>query len=132
MQGIVNATVTSPRVSLGNGVGTMLPPFALGAVVWSVAHVFLSLVGWVGSLSSLGLVIIGWWFDQVGGRAGSALDKLMKYGSKRKISLLMALGNVNEFEINKVRDLRVGERCENKGESECEKVHTGEFKSTTG
>ena len=48
MQGIVNATVTSPRVSLGNGVGTMLPPFALGAVVWSVAHVFLSLVGWVG------------------------------------------------------------------------------------
>ena len=68
----------------------------------------------------------------MGSRAGSALDKPMKYGSECKISSSMALGNVNEFEINEARDSRVGERCENKGESEREKVHMGEFKSTTG
>ena len=48
-----------------------------------------------------------YWFDQVGGRAGSALDEPMKYESEHEISLSMALGNVNKSKIGKVRDLRV-------------------------
>ena len=48
-----------------------------------------------------------YWFDQVGGRAGSALDEPMKYESEHEISLSMALGNVNKSKIGKVRDSRV-------------------------
>ena len=33
MWGISNADIASPGVSLGSGVGTVLPPFTLGVVV---------------------------------------------------------------------------------------------------
>ena len=49
----------------------------------------------------------------------------------------MALGNVDEFEIREARDSRAREGVESwramrECESEREKVHTGEFESTTG
>ena len=44
---------------------------------------------------------IGVWFDQVGGRAELALDKLTRYESKHKISLLMVLGECQLYEISK-------------------------------
>ena len=48
----------------------------------------------------------------MGGRAGLVSDKPMKYGSKHKISSLMALGNVDKFEISEARDSRVQEGIE--------------------
>ena len=49
----------------------------------------------------------------------------------------MALGNVDKFEISEARDFRAQEGVESwramrECESEREKVHTGEFESTTG
>ena len=53
------------------------------------------------------------WFDQVGSKAGSALDEPTKYKSEREISSSMALGECQqESEISKARDLRVREEVE--------------------
>ena len=66
-----------------------------------------------------------YWFDQVGGRAGSALDEPMKYESEHEISSSMALGNVNKSKIGKVRDSRVWEEVKSWWVMwECESEHT--------
>ena len=87
------------------------------------------------TLSHLGSHVRGrYWFEQVGNRAESAFDEPMKSSPSARS---VCRWRWESDETSEARDSRVREEVESwqamrECESECEKVHTGEFKSTTG